>query len=156
LSKRLHERGNIRAALRGVNASDGTGGFPSPPPIAQARMPRHRASAPGCGRSKGVRDMGNKNAREADDRVDDAGEALDDGDAEHALELAQTALVLDPKNSGAAIAVSEALCTLGRFSDAVPVLEKALKVHPHDGELFWTAAAVYLQTADDEHDHAPL
>lgn len=100
--------------------------------------------------------MGNKNAQEADDLVDEAGEALEDGDAEHALELAQTALLLDPKNSGAAIAVAEALCTLGRSSDAVPVLEKALKAHPHDGELYWTTAAVHLQTADDEHDLVPL
>lgn len=100
--------------------------------------------------------MGNKNAQEADDLVDEAEEALEDGDAEHALELAQTALVLDPKNSAAAIKVAEALFTLGQTQDAIPVLEKALKLHPKDGEICWMTAVVYLQSADDEHDHEPL
>lgn len=100
--------------------------------------------------------MGKRNAEEADDLVDEAGEALDEGDAEHALELAQTALLLDPKNSGAAITVAEALCTLGQTAEAIPVLEKALKTHPKDGELVWTTAVVYLQSADDEHDYEPI
>lgn len=118
-------------------------------------MPRQQQDTPFYERER-LKNMGNKNAQEADDLIDEAGEALDDGDAEHALELAQTALVLDPKNSAAAITVAEAMCTLGQTSDAIPVLEKALKIHPKDGELCWTTAVVYLQSADDEHDSEPL
>lgn len=100
--------------------------------------------------------MGNKNAEEADELIDQAHDALEDGDVEHALELAQTALMLEPKNAAATLAAAEALCTLDKATDAIPLLEKAVKAHPEDSELVWTTAVVYVQTADDAHDHGPL
>jgi len=103
-----------------------------------------------------VRDLAHKErAAGADVNMELSLFEADRGQAARALELAQRAYAVKPENINANIAMAWALRANGRAAEAVPYVDRALRLGTRDGLLRFRAAAVLadagqLQRATDE------
>jgi tetratricopeptide (TPR) repeat protein len=68
-----------------------------------------------------------------------------------ALEAVDRALKLDPEHVPALIYKATLLMTEGQSQAAVPILEHALRIHPHDGTARFKLSQAYSQVGDVEH-----
>jgi tetratricopeptide (TPR) repeat protein len=78
-------------------------------------------------------------------------DALQRGKSEQAVELLQKAFQLDPESSVAGLGLGETLNSLGRMSEAVPVLRQYLEKSPHSAhsaEAYFQLGQAYMYLQD--------
>jgi len=95
-------------------------------------------------------------ANELDALLDGAARALQEGDAEEALAIADRALARSPSDAGALHLRAAALADLGRGEEAAEAYRLALRRRGEDVDLLLDAADFFLNRADPEPDREDL
>lgn len=91
-------------------------------------------------------------SRALDDWLDEAEAALDTADPARAVECADEALKLEPKNRDGLCLKATALTELDRLEEADPILDELLERYPKDAHVKLVAANARIRFASEDRD----